>query len=659
MNFLDKSHTIVIAEAGSNWKIGSYSDDLKQAKKLIDIAAQSGADVVKFQTFRADTVYAQNPGQADYLSLEKESINELFEKNSMPYEMLQELSNYCKIKKIDFMSTPFSVEDAKAVDPYVSVHKIASFEINHLNLLKYIAKTKKPVLVSTGASTYEDIDFLVKFMKEQHSGPLILLQCTSSYPAPLNSLNLKTITKMQERYNIPIGFSDHSMNPIIGPITAIGLGAIVIEKHFTSDRNLPGPDHKFALTPEELLEMVKMIRDADVVKGDGVKKILGKEQELWRFAKRSIQASKNISKGEILKEGVNIEILRPGKNIRGEEPRMIGKMDGKESKKDIRVGEGIKMSDCNSSKQKLTKLSGKTFLITGAGGMLGRSFQEILNKFVDDSKIYALSKEELDVTNKEQVLSFQSLKPDFIIHCVSISSDSTNPVDYCETHVEESYDLYVTGMSNIIELAKLTHAKLFYPQTFLIFDGKSLPINEDSQPSPLSIYGKHKHQAQLLLNGITNHLVVIMGGFFGGRDLDKNFVGKITSHIANLIETGVTSIEIGDRVWQPTFTNDLAYNILFLLENNKSGKYTMASHGKASFYELTKEIVSILNIKNKIKIIPVSASKFSSKESAMRPVLALIENKKLTQENLDVQREWQDSLREYLSHSYFLNLFKS
>jgi len=347
MNFLKESQTMVIAEAGSNWKMGSYSEDLQQAKKLIDIATQSGADAVKFQTFRSDTVYAQNSGQANYLKSEKESINELFEKNSMPYEMLQELSDYCKIKKIDFMSTPFSVEDAKAVNPYVSIHKIASFEINHLSILKYIAKTQKPVLVSTGASSYEDIDFLVKFMKEQQSGPLILLQCTSSYPTSFDSLNLKAITEMQDRYDIPIGFSDHSTDPIIGPITAIGLGAVVIEKHFTSDRNLLGPDHKFALIPEELTKMIKAIRNADIAKGTGEKKILDEEKELWRFAKRSIQASKNISVGEIFKEGVNVDILRPGKNIRGEEPRMIEKINGKKSNRNIKIGEGIKISDCD------------------------------------------------------------------------------------------------------------------------------------------------------------------------------------------------------------------------------------------------------------------------------------------------------------------------
>ena len=317
-----------------------------------------------------------------------------------------------------------------------------------------------------------------------------------------------------------------------------------------------------------------------------------------------------------------------------------------------------KISLLSFSKQKLINLSGKTFLITGANGMLGKAFQEMLQEFVDDCKIHALSKEQLDVKNEKLVLSFQSLKPDFIIHCASKSSNLANPVDYCENHIEESFDLYVTGMSNMIKLAKLTHAKLFYPQTFLIFDGKSLPITEDTPPHPLCIYGKHKFQAGLLLNEITNSLIVVMGGFFGGRDLDKNFVGKITKHIADLIKTGKTSIEIGDRIWQPTFTNDLAYNVLFLLDKNKTGKYMMASHGKASFYDLTKKIVSILNLENKIKVIPVDASKFSKKESAKRPVLSLIENKKLIRENLDLQRTWQDSLKEYLSHTYFSNMFK-
>ena len=311
----------------------------------------------------------------------------------------------------------------------------------------------------------------------------------------------------------------------------------------------------------------------------------------------------------------------------------------------------------NTSKKQLTKLSGKRFLITGAGGMLGRAFQEMLDLYVPDSEVFPLTKEEFDVTNEEEVLSYQDLKPDYILHCASKSNNA--PVDYCETHSEESYKIYVTGMSNVIKLAKLTNAKLFFPQTFLIFDGVPISINEDTLPNPLCVYGKHKLQAELLLNDFDNSLVVIMGGFFGGRELDKNFIGKILPHISQLIKSNVTSIEVGDRVWQPTFTNDLAYNILFLLEIEKNGRYTMACHGQASFYELTKEIVSLLNIENKIDVLPVSASQFSQKESAKRPSLVLIENEKLLKENLDFQRKWQDSLKEYLSNQYFQNMFKS
>ena len=307
------------------------------------------------------------------------------------------------------------------------------------------------------------------------------------------------------------------------------------------------------------------------------------------------------------------------------------------------------------SKKQLSGLSGKKFLITGAEGMLGTAFQEMLSEYVSNYEVFPFKKEDLDVTNLEQVISYQNLKPDYILHCASKSNNA--PVDYCETHPEESYQIYVKGISNVIQLAKLTNAKLFYPQTFLIFDGKSLPINEDTLPNPLCVYGKHKLEAELLLNDLNNSLIVIMGGFFGGHELDKNFVGKIIPHISQIIRRGEFSIEVGDRVWQPTFTNDLAYNILLLLEMKKSGKYTMACHGQASFYELTKEIVSILNIENQIKVIPISASQFSKKESAERPLLALIENKRLTKENLDYQRRWQDSLKEYLSHPYFMEMF--
>ena len=339
----DPNHTFIIAEAGSNWKSGSYKEDLEQAKKLIKIASKAGADAVKFQTYKADTVYAYNAGNSNYLAEQgiNKEINEIFEYLSMPYEMISELSQICNDEKIIFMSTPFSVEDAKQIDPFVSLHKIASFEINHVRLIEFLSKTEKPILISTGASTFDEIDFAVNLIKNNKNNEIGLLQCTSKYPAPIESLNLSAIPKMKERYNIPIGFSDHSVEPLIGPLTAVGLGATIIEKHFTLDKNLPGPDHSFAVTPQELELMVKSIRQADKSKGNGEKIVLDEEQELLLFAKRKIQAIKNIQRGDILKEGFNFEILRPGNRVRGLEPRFLDKVNGKKSTKDVLKGDGI------------------------------------------------------------------------------------------------------------------------------------------------------------------------------------------------------------------------------------------------------------------------------------------------------------------------------
>ena len=339
----DPNHTFIIAEAGSNWKSGSYEEDLEQAKKLIKIASKAGADAVKFQTYKADTVYAYNAGNSNYLAEQgiNKEINEIFEYLSMPYEMISELSQICNDEKIIFMSTPFSVEDAKQIDPFVSLHKIASFEINHVRLIEFLSKTEKPILISTGASTIDEIDFAVNLIKNNKNNEIGLLQCTSKYPAPIESLNLSAIPKMKERYNIPIGFSDHSVEPLIGPLTAVGLGATIIEKHFTLDKNLTGPDHSFAITPQELELMVKSIRQADKTKGNGKKIILNEEQELLLFAKRRIQAIKDIRKGDILKEGFNFEVLRPGNRIRGLEPRFLDKINGTKSTKNVLKGDGI------------------------------------------------------------------------------------------------------------------------------------------------------------------------------------------------------------------------------------------------------------------------------------------------------------------------------
>lgn len=304
------------------------------------------------------------------------------------------------------------------------------------------------------------------------------------------------------------------------------------------------------------------------------------------------------------------------------------------------------------NKNELSSLNGKTILITGGDGMLGTAFREIITSYTDNVSLYSYGKQSFDVTNYEHIIKHSSLNPDIIIHCAAIVN-----ADYCEENISEATNVKITGTQHIIEMAKLCNSKVFYPQSFLIYDGKQSPICETTKPNPLGVYGKLKYQSeQLLRNELENTLVVRMAGFFGGKEKDKNFVGKIIPHISKLIKAGEKKIKIGDRVWQPTYTNDLAYNSLVLLANNKSGVYCMASHGEASFYELTCQIMEILGISN-FDIDKVLANSVAKDEKAKRPEKAIIENKRLKNENLDRQRTWQESLEEYVDQEYFKNLF--
>lgn len=304
------------------------------------------------------------------------------------------------------------------------------------------------------------------------------------------------------------------------------------------------------------------------------------------------------------------------------------------------------------NKNELTPLNGKTILITGGDGMLGTAFREIITSYTDSVNIYSYGKQSFDVTNYEHVIKHSRLNPDIIIHCAAIVN-----ADYCEENISEATNVKINGTQHIIELAKLCNSKVFYPQSFLIYDGKESHICEATKPNPLGIYGNLKYQSeQLLRNELENTLVVRMAGFFGGKEKDKNFVGKIIPHISKLIKAGEKKINIGDRVWQPTYTNDLAYNSLVLLANNKSGVYCMASHGEASFYDLTCQIMKILGISN-FNIDKVLANSVAKDEKAKRPEKAIIENKRLQTEGLDRQRPWQESLEDYINQEYFKNFF--
>ncbi len=347
---MNHKQVFIIAEAGSNWRMGTPERDMKMAKTLIDVAADAGADAIKFQTYRSHSVYVPNAGDSDYLSEAgiKESINKIFDDLSMPYEMIPELAKYSKKKNIEFMSTPFSVNDAKAIDPFTNYHKIASYEISHLRLIEYIANTGKPTFLSTGGANKEEIRWALEKFLANGGKKITLLQTTAKYPAPIDSLNLKAMIDLYnefKEFDIDVGLSDHSTSPIIGPITATALGASVIEKHFTLDKKLPGPDHSFALNPSELKEMVIAIRNAEKSLGNGEKIILEEELELRDYAQRTIQCIKTISKGDILVEGENIDILRSGKQKKGIHPRFLEEMKQVKATRNISIGEGITQKD--------------------------------------------------------------------------------------------------------------------------------------------------------------------------------------------------------------------------------------------------------------------------------------------------------------------------
>jgi dTDP-4-dehydrorhamnose reductase len=298
-------------------------------------------------------------------------------------------------------------------------------------------------------------------------------------------------------------------------------------------------------------------------------------------------------------------------------------------------------------------LNGKTVIITGGSGMLGRSFVEALSG-ISVGRVLSLPHAELDVTERARVLALASERPDVIIHCAADVN-----AERCEKEPERCHAVQVGGTANIIELAELSAAKIFYPQSFLVFDGLQLPINEATHPAPMSVYGRYKLEAEnLLLSNHPKNLIVRMAGFFGGEEADKNFVGLFTRKISQLLAQRQSLYQVGDRVWQPTWTLDLARNSVALLDEDKSGIYTMAAKGEASFFDVAAACVEELKLTKHMSIEKVSTAQVARNEKARRPDRAVMENLRLSAEGLDQQRPWRIALSEYLARPYFQSLFE-
>jgi N-acetylneuraminate synthase/N,N'-diacetyllegionaminate synthase len=322
--------TYIIAEAGSN-----HNGELEIAKKLIETAAEAGADAVKFQLFTADQLYSKYTPNFSYLK--GKSTYDLIKNLETPREWLKDLVDYCKKKKIEFIASAFDYEAVDLLDEYVSVFKIASFEIVDFELIRYIAKKEKPIIVSTGMANLGEIEDVIKIATSVSNDDLILLHCISLYPTPVEVVNLRAMQTMQTAFNYPTGFSDHTIGIHI-PLGAVAMGACVIEKHFTLSREMNGPDHSFAIEPSELCDMVQFIRDIEKAKGSGSKKRSEQENlEMFEKARRSIHASVSISKGtEITRSMLNVK--RPGYGI---QPKFIEVVIGRRANRTIKADEWI------------------------------------------------------------------------------------------------------------------------------------------------------------------------------------------------------------------------------------------------------------------------------------------------------------------------------
>ncbi len=323
---MNRQRTTIIAEAGVN-----HNGSINTAKKMIDVAVDAGVDLVKFQTFKAKTLAIKSVGKADYqknLTDADESQFEMIKKLELDQAAHEELMLYCEEKDIVFFSTAFdlgSIELLEKLD--ISLYKVPSGEITNLPYLRQIGRLGKPIIISTGMSTLEEIHSALNILLEAgvDKKHITILHCNSEYPTPMNHVNLKAMKTIGEKLGVKIGYSDHTLG-IEVPIAAVAMGATVIEKHFTLDRTLSGPDHAASLEPDELKSMVKAIRNIEKAMGDGVKKPSPSESKNMPIARKSIVAKNSIKKGEKFSKK-NLTVKRPGTGISPMEwDNLIGKI---------------------------------------------------------------------------------------------------------------------------------------------------------------------------------------------------------------------------------------------------------------------------------------------------------------------------------------------
>lgn len=328
------SRALVLAEAGVN-----HNGDPRRAHELIDAAAGAGADIIKFQTFVTEELVTRGTAKAAYQQSNSSSSSqhEMLKSLELPTSLYRSLINHCEDRGIVFLSTPYDLRSIDFLDSLDVVgFKVASTDTTNLPFLRYLGATGRPILMSTGMCSLSEVDSAMSSVREGGATSVVLLHCTSEYPAPVEEANLNAMVSMGAAFQCPVGFSDHTEGLLVAP-WAICLGAKVIEKHFTLDRTLPGPDHKASLEPGELAAFVRTVRLAEVALGDGIKRVMPSELDNKSLMQKSLVASQPIEKDQVIEEHA-ITCKRPGTGL---QPGLLHQVVGRRASRRIEADEVI------------------------------------------------------------------------------------------------------------------------------------------------------------------------------------------------------------------------------------------------------------------------------------------------------------------------------
>lgn len=329
----------IIAEAGVN-----HNGSIELALEMIDKAKECGCDCIKFQTYKTENLVTKKAKKANYQvenTHNEDSQFSMLKELELSYEDFQVLKKHCDEIGIDFMSTPFDKESVDVLEQLeVSVYKMSSGDITNKQLLEYVADKKKPMIISTGMCTMDEVREAVEWIEQRGNKQITILHCTSNYPAPYDEVNMNAMTTLDTEFPYDIGYSDHTKGIII-PIMAVCMGATVIEKHFTLDKNMEGPDHKASLNVDELKEMIEAIRNVEMAKGNGTKKPSPSEKNTRMVARKSIVMKRAMRKGEKIAIE-DLEIKRPGTGL---EPKYIDDVCGRVLVRNKDIEEMLSLDD--------------------------------------------------------------------------------------------------------------------------------------------------------------------------------------------------------------------------------------------------------------------------------------------------------------------------